>query len=230
MSIAENILEFKGKLPQNVLLVAVSKTKPNEDLLEAYRAGQRVFGENKIQELIKKYDELPKDISWHFIGHLQTNKVKYLVPFVDLIHAVDSLKLLETINKEAKKINRKISCLLQLYIADEDTKFGLDFEELRTILSSEFYKELQTDQNAGVQIAGLMGMATYTYDNEQINSEFAYLKNCFDKLKSEFFNDDDNFKELSMGMSGDYEIAINQGSTMVRIGSTIFGERNYKKI
>jgi len=230
MSIAENILEFKGKLPQNVLLVAVSKTKPNEDLLEAYRAGQRVFGENKIQELIKKYDELPKDISWHFIGHLQTNKVKYLVPFVDLIHAVDSLKLLETINKEAKKINRKISCLLQLYIADEDTKFGLDFEELRTILSSEFYKELQTDQNAGVQIAGLMGMATYTDDNEQINSEFAYLKNCFDKLKSEFFNDDDNFKELSMGMSGDYEIAINQGSTMVRIGSTIFGERNYKKI
>jgi len=230
MSIAENILEFKGKLPQNVLLVAVSKTKPNEDLLEAYRAGQRVFGENKIQELIKKYDELPKDIIWHFIGHLQTNKVKYLVPFVDLIHAVDSLKLLETINKEAKKINRKISCLLQLYIADEDTKFGLDFEELRTILSSEFYKELQTDQNAGVQIAGLMGMATYTDDNEQINSEFAYLKNCFDKLKSEFFNDDDNFKELSMGMSGDYEIAINQGSTMVRIGSTIFGERNYKKI
>ena len=230
MSIAENILEFKGKLPPNVLLVAVSKTKPNEDLLEAYRAGQRVFGENKIQELIKKYDELPKDISWHFIGHLQTNKVKYLVPFVDLIHAVDSLKLLETINKEAKKINRKISCLLQLYIADEDTKFGLDFEELRTILSSEFYKELQTDQNAGVQIAGLMGMATYTDDNEQINSEFAYLKNCFDKLKLEFFNDDDNFKELSMGMSGDYEIAINQGSTMVRIGSTIFGERNYKKI
>ena len=173
---------------------------------------------------------MPKDISWHFIGHLQTNKVKYLVPFVDLIHAVDSLKLLETINKEAKKINRKISCLLQLYIADEDTKFGLDFEELRTILSSEFYKELQTDQNAGVQIAGLMGMATYTDDNEQINSEFAYLKNCFDKLKLEFFNDDDNFKELSMGMSGDYEIAINQGSTMVRIGSTIFGERNYKKI
>jgi pyridoxal phosphate enzyme (YggS family) len=230
MSIAQNILEIKKKLPENVLLVAVSKTKPNEDLLEAYNVGQRVFGENKIQELTKKYNELPKDIQWHFIGHLQTNKVKFIVPFVDLIHAVDSLKLLETINKEAKKIGRKITCLLQMHIADEDTKFGIDFEDLRAILASDFYKELKTDENAGVEIAGLMGMATYTDDIVKISSEFAYLKSCFEKLKKEFFISDSHFNELSMGMSGDYELAINQGSTMIRVGSTIFGERNYKVI
>ncbi len=230
MSIAQNILEIKKKLPENVLLVAVSKTKPNEDLLEAYNVGQRVFGENKIQELTKKYNELPKDIQWHFIGHLQTNKVKFIVPFVDLIHAVDSLKLLETINKEAKKIGRKITCLLQMHIADEDTKFGLDFEELISIFTSDFYKELKTDENAGVEIAGLMGMATYTDDIVKISSEFAYLKSCFEKLKKEFFISDSHFNELSMGMSGDYELAINQGSTMIRVGSTIFGERNYKVI
>ncbi len=227
MSIAKQINEFKNILPENVKLVAVSKTKPNEAILEAYHTGQRVFGENKIQELIQKYQDLPKDIQWHFIGHLQTNKVKQLVGIVKLIHAVDSLKLLQVIDKEARNQNTKVSCLLQMHIAQEETKFGLDFDELIQILESDFFNEIKKDKNAGVEICGLMGMATYTNDNEQIRQEFSILKNSFAQVKMNYFADNPNFKELSMGMSGDYAIAIEQGSTLIRIGSTIFGERNY---
>lgn len=227
MSIAKQINEFKKILPENVKLVAVSKTKPNEAILEAYQAGQRIFGENKIQELIQKYQDLPKDIQWHFIGHLQTNKVKQLVGIVKLIHAVDSLKLLQVIDKEARNQNTKVSCLLQMHIAQEETKFGLDFDELIQILESDFFNEIKKDKNAGVEICGLMGMATYTDDNEQIRNEFSILKNSFEQVKMNYFADNPNFKELSMGMSGDYAIAIEQGSTLIRIGSTIFGERNY---
>ena len=221
MNISNNIRKFLETIPESVKLVAVSKTKPNEAILEAYHAGQRIFGENKIQDLAKKFEELPKDIEWHMIGHLQTNKVKYIAAFVALIHAIDSLKLLKAIDKEAKKNERVIKCMLQLHIAEEDTKFGFSFNELTEILSSEDYSKLKN-----IKIVGLMGMATYTDDENQIRSEFQYLKTCFNELKNKYFSESKSFKELSMGMSGDYKIAIQEGSTMIRVGSLIFGARN----
>ncbi len=222
MEIAENLRKVKRELKDGICLVAVSKTKPNSDILEAYEVGQRVFGENKVQELVEKQAELPKDIEWHFIGHLQTNKVKYIAPFISLIHGVDSLKLLKTIDKEGRKNNRKISCLLQFHIAEEETKFGLDLDEARELLTSADFAGLEF-----VDIRGVMGMATYTDDENQIRKEFKQLKNIFDQLKSEFFGSQDSFSEISMGMSGDYLLAAEEGSTMVRVGSSIFGERRY---
>lgn len=215
MSISQNLNNIKSSLPEQVTLVAVSKTKPNADILEAYEAGQRVFGENYVQELVEKHDQLPNDIEWHFIGHLQSRKAKLIAPFVSLIHGVDSLKLLLEINKQAQKNNRVIDCLLQVHIADEETKFGLDENELNEIF--QFNKE----QLKNIRIVGLMGMATFTEDQNQIKKEFEYLKSLFDKFKTQ----NPNFKTLSMGMSGDYELAISCGSTMVRIGSSIFGAR-----
>jgi len=222
MSIAENIDQVKANLPVQVQLVAVSKTKPAALLMEAYARGQRAFGENKVQELAWKFDELPKDIEWHFIGHMQTNKVKYIAPFVHLIHGVDSFKLLKTIDAEAKKVNRIIPCLLQFYIAEEETKFGLSMDEVTEMLKSAEFLQLKN-----IQISGVMGMATYTDDENQIHKEFASLKTIFDTLKSAYFSESPEFCEISMGMSGDYRIAVEEGSTMVRIGNTIFGERNY---
>lgn len=222
MSIAENIDQIKAGLPAHVQLVAVSKTKPNDLIMEAYHHGQRIFGENKVQEMAAKYESLPKDIEWHFIGHLQTNKIKYIAPFVHLIHGVDSFKLLKSIDSEAKKAGRMISCLLQFHIAEEETKYGLSIEEALEMLDSEAYKNLQN-----IRLCGVMGMATYTEDENKIRKEFAHLKACFDQLKSRYFAHDNLFKEISMGMSGDYSIAIEEGSTMIRIGSNIFGERNY---
>ena len=217
MSIQENLKTIEATIPAHVILVAVSKTKPVEDLQEAYAAGMRDFGENKIQEMCDKYEVLPKDIRWHMIGHVQTNKVKYMAPFVHLIHGVDSLKLLKEIHKQAEKNNRVIDVLLQQFIADEETKFGLDQEEIQQIMQ----EEIQHLPN--VRVVGLMGMATFTDDEKQIRNEFKTLKSNFDSLKNNF----DNLTVLSMGMSGDYQVAIEEGSTMVRIGSSIFGHRNY---
>lgn len=219
MSITNNLLQIKSQLPNHVTLVAVSKTKPAADLMEAYNAGQRIFGENYVQELVDKYEELPKDIQWHFIGHLQSRKVKLIAPFINLIHGVDSLKLVQEINKEAKKNNRIIDCLLQIYIAEEESKFGLDEEELNEILNF-----VQNDKNEmnNIRIVGLMGMSTFTDNQNQIKKEFDHLKTIFDKFKIQ----NSEFKILSMGMSGDYKLAIECGSTMVRIGSSIFGNRN----
>ncbi|WP_291067979.1 MULTISPECIES: YggS family pyridoxal phosphate-dependent enzyme [unclassified Empedobacter] len=217
MSIQENLKTIEATIPAHVTLVAVSKTKPVEDLQEAYAAGMRDFGENKIQEMCDKYEVLPKDIRWHMIGHVQTNKVKYMAPFVHLIHGVDSLKLLKEIHKQAEKNNRVIDVLLQQFIADEETKFGLDEEEIQQIMQ----EEIQHLPN--VRVVGLMGMATFTEDESQIHEEFRSLKSNFDSLKSIY----QNISILSMGMSGDYQIAIEEGSTMVRIGSSIFGHRNY---
>ena len=222
MKISENLHKIKNQIPQNVKLIAVSKTKPNKDILEAYNSGHKFFGENKVQDLVKKQEELPKDIEWHYIGHLQRNKVKNIAPFVSLIHAVDSLRLLQKINEEAEKNNRSLNCLLQMHIADESSKFGLDINELKEILSSEEYSSMNR-----IKIVGLMGMATYTEDKAIIKKEFDYLKKCFCDIKNEFFGKSDDFKEISMGMSGDYDIAVESGSTMIRIGSIIFGERNY---
>ncbi len=222
MSIKENLTNIKFGLPEKVKIVAVSKTKPNEDILLAYETGHKIFGENKVQDLVKKYEDLPKDIEWHFIGHLQTNKVKLIAPFISLVHAVDSLKLLRKLNSEAKKNNRKINCLLQMHIADETTKFGLNKNEIKEILNFDEYKSFNN-----IQISGLMGMATYTDDKNQIKDEFKFLKTFFDEIKRDFFANSSYFKEISMGMSGDYKIAIKEGSTMVRIGSKIFGLRNY---
>lgn len=216
--IGANIEKIKQQIGQNVQLVAVSKTKPVELLMEAYNAGQRIFGENKVQEMVAKHEQMPNDIEWHMIGHLQSNKVKYIAPFVSLIHAVDSLKLLETINKEALKNNRIINCLLQIYIADEETKFGLDETELNTLIESETYKQMQN-----IKIVGLMGMATNTDDENKIRNEFKKLRSLFGN--SRFTNYD--LRILSMGMSSDYKIAVEEGSTMVRVGSLIFGDRNY---
>lgn len=221
--IVENIERIKKTLPAGVKLIAVSKTKPVEDIQAAYEGGQRIFGENKVQELEQKYGLLPKDIEWHQIGHLQTNKVKYIAPFVSLIHAVDSLKLLQTIDKEAGKCNRVLHCLLQFHIAEEETKFGLDEGEAGELLESEDYRELKN-----IRITGVMGMATYTEDTGQIRKEFRHLHRIYENLKSKYFTGQEDFKELSMGMSGDYRIAVEEGSTMVRIGSSIFGSRNYK--
>ena len=218
MSIAKNLLTIKQILPDHITLVAVSKTKSNEDILEAYESEQRVFGENKIQEMAQKWESLPKDIQWHMIGHVQRNKVKYMAEFVSLIHGVDSLKLLMEINKQAKKHNRKISCLLQMHIAEEDSKFGLDMSELDAILKSEEFRQLEN-----IKLVGLMGMATFTSDKTQIRKEFKHLKYIFDDLKNVL----PEVSILSMGMSDDYTIAIEEGSNMVRIGSSIFGSRNY---
>ncbi len=218
MAIKDNLQEILTSIPKSVTLVAVSKTKPEKDIQEAYNAGQRVFGENKIQEMTQKWENLPKDIQWHMIGHVQTNKVKYMAEYVSLVHGVDSLKLLKEINKQAKKHNRIVDCLLQIHIAEEDTKFGLDEAELKDLLDSETFGKLQN-----IKVVGLMGMATFTDDKNQIRREFKQLKAQFDKLKATLPKID----TLSMGMSGDYLIAIEEGSTMIRIGSSIFGERNY---
>lgn len=220
MSIANNLTNIKSSLPQHVTLVAVSKTKPVSDLMEAYNAGQRIFGENKIQEMTDKWEQMPKDIEWHMIGHVQTNKVKYMAPFVSLIHGVDSLKLLAEINKQAKKNGRVIDCLLQMHIAEEETKFGMDSNELDELLQSDDFKQMQN-----IKVIGLMGMATFTDDATQIKKEFTNLKSIFDRLGKQ--PETLNLKPavLSMGMSGDYNIAIECGSTMVRIGSSIFGSR-----
>jgi pyridoxal phosphate enzyme (YggS family) len=214
MSIALNIERIKSEIPETATLVAVSKTKPNEAILEAYNGGQRIFGENKVQELAQKYEDLPKDIEWHLIGHLQTNKVKYIAPFVSMIHAVDSMKLLKEINKQALKNNRSINCLLQVKIADEESKFGLTTTDAEALISND-----EVQQLAGINIVGLMGMSTNTTDVNQVKKEFNSLY--------QFYNNYPQLTVLSMGMSGDYKLALEEGSNMIRIGSTIFGERNY---
>ena len=219
MSIKDNLLKIQSTIPENVTLVAVSKTKPVADLMEAYNAGQHIFGENKIQEMTEKWEQMPKDIQWHMIGHVQTNKVKYMTEYVSLIHGVDSLKLLQEINKQAAKHNRVVDCLLQIYIAEEETKFGLDENELNEILSSVEFKLLQN-----IKVIGLMGMATFTDNQTQIKKEFQNLKYIFDKYKS-LNTKHCQLNTISMGMSGDYKLAIECGSTMVRIGSSIFGGR-----
>lgn len=216
MSVKDNLLKLKESIPKGVTLVAVSKTKPNELILEAYESGQRDFGENYVQELVEKQKELPADIHWHFIGHLQTNKVKQIIPFAHLIHGVDSVKLLKEINKESAKIGKVTSCLLQIYIADEETKFGLDEQECRALLKSEEFSQLKN-----IKLEGFMGMASNTDDEEKISSEFRKIV----ALRNEF----PQYKVLSFGMSGDYQLAIKEGSTMIRVGSLIFGERNYNR-
>lgn len=218
--ITENLLKIRNEIPDELKLIAVSKTKPVEVIMEAYDAGQRIFGENKVQEMCDKYEKLPKDIEWHLIGHLQTNKVKYIAPFVSLIHAVDSLKLLKEINKEAKKNKRVIDVLLQFHIAEEESKFGLDFSSATEILEDELFFNLEN-----VRIVGVMGMATFTDNEEQITDEFRELANLFRIIKSHYFRFNPEFKEISMGMSSDYRIAIEEGSTMIRVGSSIFGGR-----
>src|SRR5690554_1240435 len=227
LDIAKNIEKIKQTLSPTVQLVAVSKTKSNQEILEAYQAGQRVFGENKIQEMTQKYHDLPKDIQWHMVGHVQTNKIKYMAPFVSLVHGVDRFKLLKELNKHAQKNNRVINCLLQIHIAQEETKFGLNEQELFELLQAEEFKTM-----THICVKGLMGMATFTDDSLQIEKEFSYLKSLYDRLVQLVSSDTEAFPRLqpeilSMGMSGDYQIAIQCGSNMVRIGSHIFGERNY---
>jgi pyridoxal phosphate enzyme (YggS family) len=224
MSIFSNLQEIKSKIPSTVKLVAISKTHSIDMILEAYTAGQRVFGENKVQEMVSKHEVLPKDIQWHLVGHLQTNKVKYIAPFVSLIHSVDSLKLLGTIDKEAEKAGKVIDCLLQVYIASEETKFGLSADELNDILKSSEYLQMKN-----IRVVGLMGMASFTENTEIVGKEFRTLYTIFSQIKETHFRSNPFFKEISMGMSGDYLIAIEEGSTMVRIGSGIFGSRNYNQ-
>jgi PLP dependent protein len=219
-SISENISFIKAKLPTSISLVAVSKTKPVSDIEIAYNAGQRIFGENRVQELLNKKDLLPADIQWHLIGHLQTNKVKFIVPFISMIQSVDSSKLLFAVDSEAKKINRVIDCLLQIRIAREETKFGFPMCDLSDFLQKEDVTLLRN-----IRICGVMGMATFTSDTAQVKKEFAFLRKCFNSLKSNFLKESSDFRQISMGMSGDYRLAIEEGSTMVRIGSLIFGER-----
>jgi PLP dependent protein len=214
--IGANIRKISQQIPASVKLVAISKTKPASAVLEAYEAGQRAFGENKVQEMVEKYQELPKDIEWHLVGHLQSNKVKYIAPFVHLIHAIDSLKLLEVINKEVAKNNRIIACLLQFHIAQEETKFGLSLEGAKELLQSESFKTMQH-----ISIQGVMGMASFTDDEQQIRNEFRHLKSIFTELSKL----QPQFSTLSFGMSGDYQIAIEEGSNMIRVGSSIFGGR-----
>jgi hypothetical protein len=221
MNIKNSINNLRHRIPADCQLIAVSKTNPIEKIKEAYDAGQRVFGENRVQELIPKFEALPKDIEWHMIGHMQTNKVKYIAPFIHLIHSVDSYNVLEEINKQAAKAGRKISCLLQIHIAEEESKFGFSEEEVLKLISSESLKSLKH-----IVVAGLMGMATFTNDTSQVRKEFKRLKSFFEKLKSTELPSNVAMKELSMGMSGDYQIAIEEGSTMVRVGSAIFGERH----
>ncbi|MEZ4877307.1 MAG: YggS family pyridoxal phosphate-dependent enzyme [Flavobacterium sp.] len=220
MSIANNLQSIKSQLPTNVTLVAVSKTKPVSDLMEAYNAGQRIFGENKIQEMTEKHQQMPKDIYWHMIGHVQSNKVKYMIPYVKLIHGVDSLKLLKEINRQAVRWRKNVDCLLQIHIAEEETKFGLDENELSDIINSDEFKSFQN-----IKVIGLMGMATFTDNQHQIKREFEHLKSIFDKLSKQPTTQNLQPTTLSMGMSGDYQLAIECGSTMVRIGSSIFGIR-----
>lgn len=224
MTIKEEIAKITAELPKGVRLIAVSKFHPAEAVMEAYEAGQRLFGENKVQEMVAKQEVLPKDIEWHFIGHLQTNKVKYIAPFVAMIHSIDSLHLLTEVNRQAEKVGRVINVLLQIHIAHEETKFGMSFDECRALLNEGTWKQLNH-----VRICGLMGMATFTDNMEQVDGEFAGLQAFFEELKGNWFADDTAFKELSMGMTDDYPIAIRHGSTFVRIGTLIFGERNYNK-
>lgn len=220
MSIAANIEKIKQQLSQNIKLIAVSKTKPMETLMEAYNSGQKIFAENKVQELVGKYEQMPKDIEWHMIGHLQSNKVKYIISFVALIHSVDSENLLSEINKQAAKINKIQQVLLQISIADEETKFGFEEAELFNIL-----KKYVNHEYTHIEIVGLMGMATFTDNEEQIANEFAGLKKLFDKVKTNYFSHKESFNQLSMGMSSDYQIAIANGSNLIRVGSSIFGGR-----
>ncbi|MFZ9956087.1 MAG: YggS family pyridoxal phosphate-dependent enzyme [Flavobacteriales bacterium] len=220
MSISQNLKNILATIPSGVKLIAVSKTKPNEAIVEAYQSGQRIFGENKAQELAAKQKDLPSDIEWHMIGHMQSNKVKYIAPFVALIHSVDSLSLLQEINKQALKNNRIIGVLLQFYIAEEESKFGFSMEEAEALLNSEEYKAFKN-----IEVCGVMGMATFTENQEQIKKEFKQLKTYFTQLKSAHFSEKERFNEISMGMSGDYLLAIQEGSTMVRVGSSIFGGR-----
>ncbi len=222
MSIATNILSIRTHIPANVRLVCVSKFNPNEAIEEAYASGERIFGESKVQELCSKYETLPKDISWHFIGHLQSNKIKSIVPFVSLIHGVDSYKLLIEIDKQAEKQGKIVNCLLQVHIAKEETKFGFSPDELLAMMALGDWQLLKN-----VQICGLMGMATFTNNRDQIRSEFKVLKALFNKARNEYFDTNSYFTELSIGMSDDYLIAIEEGSTLVRVGSSIFGSRNY---
>lgn len=222
MSIQHNLEAILSEIPENVRLVAVSKTKPVEAIREAYHAGQLDFGENKAQELSEKHPLLPADIRWHFIGHMQTNKVKYIAPFVHLIHAVDGLKLLKEINKQALKNNRTISCLLQFHIARESTKFGMNEQEARQLLNSGEFRDMKN-----IQIQGVMGMATLTDDMARVRKEFRQLRLYFEQLKKDFFSDVPYFREISMGMSHDYKVAIDEGATIIRVGTAIFGERNY---
>jgi len=214
--------KIRATVPEGVTLVAVSKTKPVSDVQEAYDAGQRVFGENHALEMRDKHEALPKDIQWHFIGHLQTNKIKYIIPFVTLIHSIDTANLLEAVNKEARKHDRVVDCLLQFHIAQEETKFGLALDEAKQLLESESFKQMES-----IRICGVMGMATFTDDEVEIRKEFKHLKAIFDTLKQDYFADQPQFKEISMGMSEDYPIAIEEGATLVRVGSKIFGPRNY---
>jgi len=220
MTIVNNINKVKSSLPVGVQLVAVSKTKSNEVIMEAYLAGQRIFGENKVQELVRKWETLPKDIEWHFIGHLQSNKVRLIAPFISMIHSVDSLKLLKTINDEAKLTGRVIRCLLQFHIALEESKFGFSQKDVKDVLSLVDFSEFKH-----VAISGVMGMATFTDDARQINKEFFTLNEIFKNLEVDIFQGNDNFREISMGMSDDYKYAVLNGSTMIRVGSTIFGKR-----
>lgn len=222
MNIQANLKEVLSELPANVRLVAVSKFHPQEAIMEAYQAGQRIFGESKVQEMTEKYEALPKDIQWHFIGHLQTNKIKYMAPYVAMIHGVDSYKLLADIYKQAAKCNRRIPCLLQLHIAQEETKFGFSFDECTAMLETENWKSLDH-----VALQGVMGMASNTDNMEQVKNEFQSLHTYFQQIKKQFFADAPDFKEISMGMSHDYPIALQEGSTMIRVGSKIFGERVY---
>jgi PLP dependent protein len=219
--IAANITSIKQQLPSSVKLVAVSKTRPVGDILSAYNCGQRAFGENRVQELLSKKDYLPADIEWHLIGHLQSNKVKYIVPFISMIQSVDSLRLLKVISSEASKIGKITDCLLQIHIAREETKFGFNIDELVEMVESRDFKEI-----ANARICGVMGMASFTSDTSQVKEEFGYLASCFMSLKENYFKGNAFFNDISMGMSGDYEIAIEEGSTIVRIGSLIFGKRN----
>jgi len=223
MSVADNIQHFvEEEIPSHIKLIAVSKTKPVETILDAYNAGYRVFGENKVQELLEKYEELPKDIEWHMIGHLQSNKVKYIAPFVAMIHGVDKFKLLKVINKEGRKNNRKIDCLLQFHIAKEETKFGLDLDEAKEFLVSPEYNDLEH-----VNVRGVMGMASFTENTDLIRNEFKELVYIFNELKKQYFQNKENFSKISMGMSNDYRIAIEEGANIIRIGSLLFGPRNY---
>lgn len=221
MPIQENLQKIKATLPNHITLVAVSKTKPVSDIMEAYNAGHKIFGENKIQDMVEKHEAMPKDIEWHMIGHVQRNKVKYMAGFVSLIHGVDNFKLLKEIDKQAKKHDRVIDCLLQIKIASEDSKFGMSANESSEILQSKSFSELQN-----IHVKGLMGMASFTDDISQIEKEFKSLKNTFDNLK-ELQTANCELRTISMGMSGDYQLAIDCGSNMIRVGSSIFGERNY---
>ena len=222
MTVAENLKRILEELPEEVKMIAISKTKTNDQVMQVYNAGHRLFGESKAQELLPKYEALPKDIRWHMVGHLQSNKAKYIAPFVELIHSIDSLKLLKIVNKEARKNARTIQCLLQIHIAEEESKYGLQFEEACEILESESFRNMEN-----VEICGVMGMATLTDDTDQVKAEFRQLKQHFETIREKYFSGNPSFKEISMGMSGDYKLAIEEGSTMVRIGSAIFGERNY---